>query len=118
VPQLKKCKICKKNFVSYSSLQNKCHNCTIKTIKPKPIFTEKQQKWSKYREILLIDEIRYDCEGNGYWTCQLCDKEIYDPNIIDYHHIKTRGAAPELYFVRSNLLRLCHNCHLQQHGQI
>ena len=110
---LKKCKLCKKNFVSYSNLQSKCPKCQRETAKPIEKFGKKVQSWVVYRKSLLAKELNDD----GYWTCEECGKPIDDHHEVHYHHIKTRGAHPELYFVRSNLMRLCPDCHLEKHGQ-
>jgi len=114
MPYLKQCKICKKNFVSYSNLQSKCPACQKATAKPIEKFGKKAQSWDTFRKNELLAK---ELEDGGYWICEECGRRMYDQHEVHYHHIKTRGAHPELYFVRSNLMRLCPDCHLEKHGQ-
>jgi 5-methylcytosine-specific restriction endonuclease McrA len=70
----------------------------------------KQNSWLVFRKGFLAGKKNFQ----GYFICEKCKKWVKTP---DLHHIKTRGAHPELALNPSNIILLCHDCHLETHGQ-
>lgn len=54
-------------------------------------------------------------ERDGY-KCQDCG--LYEPEIVEAHHVVPKKIAPELEFDLTNGITLCPNCHKRRHVQI
>ena len=48
--------------------------------------------------------------------CRICQKLLTVFNPILFHHIRTKGAKPELRLEKSNIVLLCDQCHMGEHG--
>jgi hypothetical protein len=48
--------------------------------------------------------------------CRICEKVLTVFNPILFHHIRTKGAKPELRLEKSNIALLCDSCHIGEHG--
>lgn len=64
------------------------------------------------QELLVFKKI---WESRPYF-CEWCGTPITVFNPINYHHIKTKGAFPELRLVESNIVKICAECHIKEHG--
>jgi len=66
----------------------------------------------KAKELLLFKKI-YN-ERPPY--CEWCKTPIEVFHIINYHHLKTKGAHPELRLEESNIVKICAQCHIKEHS--
>jgi hypothetical protein len=48
--------------------------------------------------------------------CEWCKTPITVFSPINYHHIKTKGAHPELRLEETNIVKICAECHIKEHG--
>lgn len=48
--------------------------------------------------------------------CEWCGVVIEVFNPCNYHHVKTKGSHPELRLVESNVVKVCVECHMKEHG--
>lgn len=88
-------------------------------------------KWMKGRKMLpqVRDALIKALTGQNHWhfngtdwrfwkktalqrddfTCQVCG--LYDPEIMEVDHIKSKSLYPELKYDIDNLITICPNCH-------
>ena len=107
-----KCKDCGKVITVYNTLNRRCKDCTIKTYKPIAKIGKKATEWINKRS----EWVKEDIVDNTYWVCEICGDKMYNSSAVEYHHIKTRGAYPELRLKRDNCIRLCTLCHYRAHN--
>ena len=112
VKMIAKCKDCGKVIQVYNTLNRRCKDCTIKNSTPIPKIGKKAREWADKRSEWVIE----DKIDDTYWICEICGDRIYNSSAVEYHHIKTRGAYPELRLKRDNCLRLCQLCHYNIHN--
>lgn len=85
-------------------------SASFKKTKIKP-YSEKTKKLKKeeyavFREIFI--------ERPPY--CEWCKTAITEFHIRNYHHLKTKGAHPELRLDKNNIVKICFICHDKEHG--
>lgn len=136
MPLLKKCKDCPNEFLAYSTVQNRCAQCTIKRQKPrkvsysqptvrkplkrstKPIrqkgkATIEYEKWRDTVAKPYLDKtFGIDCSKCG--APPPVNEETGVQYRHDVDHIKKRGSHQELRMVLSNVRYLCRNCHREE----
>jgi len=49
-------------------------------------------------------------------ACEMCGVMIREANVINFHHVRTKAAYPELRLDKTNILILCKDCHNLQHS--
>jgi hypothetical protein len=84
--------------------------------------TNKEKAKIKYRsdkgkelakqELLLFQKLFQERSS----SCEYCGTEITVFNPTNYHHVRTKGSHPELRLVESNIVKICVECHLKEHG--
>ncbi|MGQ1928178.1 recombination protein NinG [Ornithobacterium rhinotracheale] len=121
---VKKCKICKKNFVQrYGSLQVVCsYQCAIKLQNRKQKEKDKRQRdalkthgqWLKELQKVFNAYIR---ERDKYKPCISCGKE---PNKgkRDAGHYYSVGARADIRFNEDNVHAQCVTCNQYRHGNL
>lgn len=65
-------------------------------------------RWKKKRQNIL--------KRDGY-KCRNCRRYGRDREAVEVHHIKHVDEWPELAYVDSNLVSLCHACHNKMHPE-
>lgn len=63
-------------------------------------------------ELLLFQKIFQERDPK----CEWCKAPITVFSPINYHHLKTKGSHPELRLVESNIVKICDECHMKEHG--
>lgn len=63
-------------------------------------------------ELILFKEIYEEREP---W-CEWCGAGISEFSVANYHHIKPKSKFPELRLVKSNIVKICFNCHFKTHN--
>ncbi|MFZ1789278.1 MAG: hypothetical protein WAT92_13225 [Saprospiraceae bacterium] len=48
--------------------------------------------------------------------CKICQRVLTVFNPILFHHLRTKGSHPELRLEKSNIVLLCDQCHMGEHG--
>lgn len=48
--------------------------------------------------------------------CEWCKASITVFSPMNYHHLRTKGSHPELRLVESNIVKICDECHMKEHG--
>lgn len=48
--------------------------------------------------------------------CELCGEPILEFNVANYHHLKHKGNHPELRLDKTNIIKVCFNCHRKFHS--
>lgn len=48
--------------------------------------------------------------------CEICSRDFTD-TAIELHHIKSQSQYPDLRYVPSNIMLLCHDCHAGLHKE-
>lgn len=48
--------------------------------------------------------------------CEWCKASITVFSPMNYHHLRPKGSHPELRLVESNIVKICAECHLKEHG--
>jgi hypothetical protein len=79
--------------------------------KPKYIKVKTDYQWIKTRNAYLESKQNHQ----GYYKCEQCG--VYAES-VDVHHRLTRGSRADLKYDLTNLVALCHPCHMRLHGQI
>jgi len=64
------------------------------------------------QELLLFQKIFNE---RPPW-CEWCKASITVFSPMNYHHLRTKGSHPELRLVESNIVKICSECHLKEHG--
>lgn len=64
------------------------------------------------QEVEMFNEIWNERERK----CRICQKSLTVFNPILFHHLRTKGARPELRLEKSNIVLLCDCCHISEHG--
>ena len=71
-------------------------------------FDYNTEAWRRKRQKIL--------RRDGY-RCQICKRYGRIREAVEVHHIKHADEYPELAWVDSNLVSLCHACHNAQHPE-
>lgn len=99
------CKICGTKIIAYTTLQNKCRDCTIKKAKPIPQRGKQARLWVGFR-----DKVAKPYLDKKYG--RICSvRGCIETENLDVDHIKTRGAHPELRYDVKNMRYLCRPHH-------
>ncbi|MBO1267065.1 HNH endonuclease signature motif containing protein [Arthrobacter cavernae] len=108
MPVERSCKVCGKKILVYTTIQNKCRDCTIKNSKPIPQRGKQARMWETFRDKVAIPYL-----DNKYGhVCSL--KGCNVTTRLDVDHIKKRGSNPGLKFDVKNLRYLCRPHHIQE----
>jgi 5-methylcytosine-specific restriction endonuclease McrA len=81
------------------------------------VFEEKvkETKWKKRKvtgEKALFEEVWNERPH----TCEKCGEKLLEFNVWYFHHIKSKGAHPELRLDKNNIMIICAKCHYQEHN--
>lgn len=68
------------------------------------------RRWLTFRK----DYLESHKDDDGYLYCADCGTPLTSP---DLHHLKGRGAYPQLRYEESNIVALCRADHQRRHGQ-
>lgn len=49
-------------------------------------------------------------------VCERCGTGISGFNVANYHHVKGKGAYPELRMDKTNIVKICFKCHFKIHN--
>lgn len=49
--------------------------------------------------------------------CEWCGTPIIEFSVANYHHVKPKSKYPELRLVKSNIVKICFQCHFKTHNQ-
>jgi predicted restriction endonuclease len=105
MPIKRLCKICGKSIIAYTTLQNKCRDCTIKNAKPIPQRGKHYKLWITFR-----DKVAKPYLDNKYGhVCSV--KGCNETTNLDVDHIKNRGSNPNLRYDVKNMQYLCRAHH-------
>lgn len=107
VIMVRECKICGKVFKQYSSLQNKCYDCTRATYKPIAQKGPKTIEYENWRDNVAKP---YLDKKFGH-KCALCGSTV----ALEVDHIKKRSTTPEMKQNVLNVRYLCEMCHYERH---
>jgi len=110
----KKCKICKKEFDQYNSLQNKCIKCLIEQVKEK-----KKINHEKLKNFLLPDKLQKEADRKF----QIAGKILYPKSIVSgkptevIHHWIYKSHSNNLRYYFPNGVPLTNDEHGAIHGK-
>lgn len=97
---------------SYRILEQTNKRTPINKAKSKIKYRSEKGKELAKQELLLFQKLFQ--ERPPY--CEYCKTEITVFNPTNYHHVRTKGSHPELRLVESNIVKICVDCHLKEHG--
>lgn len=79
----------------------------------KSLCPKKRNAKERQKNTLRIIRLRKLYEGKG---CELCGKYL-TAETSELHHIKPQSLYPKLKYDPSNLMLLCHECHVGLHKE-
>jgi len=85
---------------------------SFKKTKTKINYRSEKGKELAKQELLLFQKLFQERPP----SCEYCGTEITVFNPTNYHHVRTKGSHPELRLVESNIVKICIECHLKEHG--
>ena len=110
-----KCKGCNKTYYIQNKHYHLCSDCVYKKNhngKDKTqVLKEKTKHNAKHKSQL---KVFLEIWNERLHFCIKCGKWLGDtPLAVYFSHIRSKGAAPELKFEKSNIELLCCDCHYQ-----
>lgn len=107
VSEKRTCKLCSASFTAYSTLQNKCRQCTYRTAKPIKKQGKEYAKYERWKKKVAIPYL------DTYYgrKCDHCKKAS---DSLDVAHKLTRGARHDLKYSVTNVRYLCRECHRKE----
>ena len=90
-----------------------CKRCNeLKKGKSKPIKKIKSKR-KETGEIKIFREIWQERDS---W-CEWCGKGILEFSVANYHHVIEKSKAPHLRLDKSNIVKICFDCHFKAHNK-
>ena len=122
MPETRRCKVCKSEFVRYTTIQNKCIPCAIE--KGREAQAKERRKDTRRRKEKLktrSDWLReaqtafnaYIRERDKDENCISCGRQ---PRKRNAGHYRSVGSAPELRFSELNCHLQCEHCNTYKSG--